>query len=141
MADCTSPVAKRARKSPPRHQTGADSERPNMTAEHIETAREGEHTQGEEGSPEATTRGNPRSMTARSRGAADEGEDDPLFDAPLSPGEVCPGLLRTAPPSVSEEAAARAVLDHAKHHPGSIRSWAGGRRRSWRKWSATTSCR
>lgn len=77
----------------------------------------------QDSSSEAATHGKLPSMTAPSHGAAAEGEDDPLFDAPLSPGEVCPGLLRKDPPSVSEESAARAVHDHAVNHPETIRSF------------------
>lgn len=88
---------------------------------------EGDHTHEDTSSSEPAPRGKQPSMTAPSHGAAVEGEDDPLFDAPLSPEEVCPGLLRLAPPSISDDCIASAVRDHAIQHPKTIRSFIRGK--------------
>lgn len=87
---------------------------------------EGDHKRDkreENSTSEAATSGKSPSMTAPSHGAAAEGEADPLWEAPLSPGEVCPGLFREDPPRVSEQSAARALRDHAVDHPETIRSF------------------
>ena len=123
MPQSTSPVPKRARKSPSGRENLRETEGPRVLLGAAEATQEVDHAHEQGSSSEADTRGKPPSMTARSHGAAAEGEDDPLFDDPLQPTEICPGLLRNDPPSTSSEDAARQVLEHARRDPETIRSF------------------
>ena len=88
-----------------------------------EATQEVDHAHEQGSSSEADTRGKPPSITVRSHGAAAEGDDDSIFDDPLQPTEICPGLLRNDSPGTSSEGEAREVLEHARHDPETIRSF------------------
>ena len=62
-----------------------------------------------------------RSMTARSHGAAPEGEYDPLFDDPVV-GEELEGLMGD-PPSASQEEEVEKLREHTISDPGSVRDY------------------
>lgn len=62
-----------------------------------------------------------RSMTARSHGAAPEGELDPIFDDPVV-GDEIEGLMGE-PPSVSDDKELELVRQHAVEDPQSIRAY------------------
>lgn len=70
----------------------------------------------------------PGSMTARSRGAAPEGEPDPIFDDPVV-GEEIEGLMGD-PPSVSDDEELAAVRKHAIESPETVRAFIKERARS-----------